>query len=262
MTASLRVLVLRAPGINCDGEAAAALELAGAQPERVHVNRLAEGSAQLRDYAMLLIPGGFAYGDHLGAGRMLAVDLAHRLRDDLHQFVADGRPVLGICNGFQVLVKTGLLPGGAQDAPSSATLIDNASGHYECRWIRLAADPASPCVFTRGIEQPFELPVGHGEGRFLADEPVMERLAANNQLVLRYIDETGRPAEAYPANPNGASRAVAGVCNEAGNVFGLMPHPDRAFLPQHHPQWRRRGLDREGPGMQFFRNAVRAMREA
>jgi phosphoribosylformylglycinamidine synthase len=195
---------------------------------------------------------------------MLAVDLAHRLRDDLLEFVAAGRPVLGICNGFQVLVKTGLLPGGdttTQRAPA-ATLIDNASGHYECRWISLAADPGSPCVFTRGIEQPFELPVGHGEGRFLADEPTLSRLAASKQIALRYVDDSGQPAAAYPANPNGASMAIAGICNPEGNVFGLMPHPDRAFLPQHHPQWRRRGLEREGPGMQFFRNAVRAMQEA
>ena len=251
-----KVLVLRAPGINCDGEAAAAMELAGAVAERVHVNRLADGSVRLADYAMLLIPGGFAYGDHLGAGRMLAVDLIHRLRDDLQAFVADGRPVLGICNGFQVLVKTGLLPGEA----GQATLTDNASGHYECRWIRLAADPHSPCVFTQGIDEPFDLPVGHGEGRFLADPAVLSRLDANRQVVVRYVDAANQPAQAYPANPNGATQAIAGICNAQGNVFGLMPHPDRAFLPQQHPQWRRRGLAKEAPGMVFFRNAVRAMR--
>lgn len=251
-----KVLVLRAPGINCDGEAAAAMELAGAEADRVHVNRLADGSVRLADYAMLLIPGGFAYGDHLGAGRMLAVDLIHRLREDLQAFVADGRPVLGICNGFQVLVKAGLLPGAA----GQATLTDNASGRYECRWIRLAADPASPCLFTQGIDQPFDLPVGHGEGRFLAEAAVLDQLDAGHQVVMRYVDAAGQPAEEYPANPNGAARAIAGVCNAQGNVFGLMPHPDRAFLPQQHPQWRRRGLDKEGPGMIFFRNAVRAMR--
>lgn len=250
-----KVLVLRAPGINCDGEAAAAMELAGAVAERVHVNRLAEGSVRLADYAMLLIPGGFAYGDHLGAGRMLAVDLTHRLREDLHAFVADGRPVLGICNGFQVLVKTGLLPGGS----GQATLTENTNGSYECRWIRLAANPASPCVFTQGIDAPFELPVGHGEGRFLADDATMNALAANNQIVLQYVDDANQPTSDYPANPNGAGRAIAGICNAQGNVFGLMPHPDRAFLPQHHPQWRRRGLADAGTGMAFFHNAVRAM---
>ena len=252
-----KVLVLRAPGINCDGEAAAAMELAGASADRVHINRLADGSVRLADYAMLLIPGGFAYGDHLGAGRMLAVDLIHRLRDDLQAFVAAGRPVLGICNGFQVLVKTGLLP---EREVGRATLSDNASEHYECRWIRLAANPASPCIFTEGLDEPFDLPVGHGEGRFLADQPTLDRLAANQQIVLQYIDASNQPTERYPANPNGAARAVAGICNRAGNVFGLMPHPDRAFLPQQHPQWRRRGLDQAGPGMLMFRNAVKAMK--
>ncbi|MFD3166578.1 phosphoribosylformylglycinamidine synthase I [Herpetosiphon sp. NSE202] len=251
-----KVLVLRAPGINCDAEAAEALELAGATAERVHVNRLAEGSVQLADYGMLLIPGGFAYGDHLGAGRMLAVDLIYRLREDLSRFVADGRPVLGICNGFQVLVKTGLLP---SDTVGQATLIDNASGNYECRWIKLGLNSASPCIFTQGLSGTLDLPVGHGEGRFLTDQATFEKLQANNQIVVQYLDQAGQPTMDYPANPNGALHGIAGICNPAGNVFGLMPHPDRAFLPQHHPQWRRRGLDKEGPGMAIFRNGVRAM---
>src|SRR5262245_27332804 len=166
-----KALILRAPGINRDEDAAAAVELAGGRPERIHVNRVAEGTTQLADYALLIIPGGFSYGDHLGAGKLLAVDLAHRLGEQLAAFVADGRPVIGICNGFQVLVKAGILPGlderrKAKDesplddqlrlaslvvGPSSAaaTLTDNASGQFECRWVRLTADPRSRCVFTR-----------------------------------------------------------------------------------------------------------------
>lgn len=251
----MKALVLRAPGINCDGEAAAALELAGVVAERIHVNRLVDGSVRLLDYGLLLLPGGFAYGDHLGAGRMLAVDLIHRLQSDLFAFVEDGRPVLGICNGFQVLVKSGLLPGGNLQA----TLTDNASGSYECRWVKLKVNQASPCLFTQGIEGTLELPVGHGEGRFMADAATLAALEANNQIVVQYCDDSGAPTQGYPANPNGAQHAIAGVCNAQGNVFGLMPHPDRAFLPQHHPQWRRRGLDAEGPGMAIFRNAVRLM---
>src|SRR5687767_553583 len=182
-----RALILRAPGINRDEDAAAAIELAGGLADRVHVNRLVEGRARLADYALLVIPGGFSYGDHLGAGKLLAVDLIHRLGDQLAAFVADGRPVIGICNGFQVLVKAGILPGDPTNdqrpttndqrpTPNEpnrssfvvrrssfvATLTDNASGRFECRWVRLAADPASRCIFTQGLERPIEVPVAHG----------------------------------------------------------------------------------------------------
>jgi phosphoribosylformylglycinamidine synthase len=258
-----RVLVLRAAGINCDEETAAACELAGGRVERVHVNRLAEGSVRLDDFAALVIPGGFSYGDHLGAGKLLAVDLVHRLSDRLDRFVAAGRPVLGVCNGFQVLVKSGLLPGAAETSETtelprqSVTLTRNASGHYECRWIRLIARADSACLFTQGLTEPFMLPVGHGEGRLVAADTTLEQLAARRQIVLQYADEQGNPAEAYPANPNGSQRAIAGICNPAGNVLGLMPHPDRAYLPQLHPDWLRGRRDRqEGDGLAIFRNMI------
>lgn len=251
-----RVLVVRAAGINCDEETAAACELAGGRAERVHVNRLAEGSVRLDDFAALVIPGGFSYGDHLGAGKLLAVDLVHRLSESLHAFVADGRPVLGICNGFQVLVKAGLLPGAADHgARQSATLAHNASGHYECRWVRLRANSQSPCLFTQGIDDAFTLPVGHGEGRFIAAEETLDQLAANQQIAVQYIDEQGALAQAYPQNPNGSARSIAGVCNSAGNVFGLMPHPDRAYLPQLHPDWLR-SQRQSGDGLAIFRNMI------
>lgn len=255
-----RVLVVRAAGINCDEETAAACELAGGRAERVHVNRLAEGSVQLDDFAALVIPGGFSYGDHLGAGKLLAVDLVHRLSDSLQAFVADGRPVLGICNGFQVLVKAGLLPGAAQtddhEARQSATLAHNASGHYECRWVRLSANSQSPCLFTQGIGEPFMLPVGHGEGRFIASEETLDQLAAQQQIAVQYVDEQGALAQEYPHNPNGSARAIAGICNRSGNVFGLMPHPDRAYLPQLHPDWLRGQRRQAGDGLAIFRNMI------
>ncbi|HEX6288930.1 MAG TPA: phosphoribosylformylglycinamidine synthase I [Herpetosiphonaceae bacterium] len=257
-----RVLVLRAAGINCDEETAAACELAGGRAERVHINRLAEGGVRLDDFAALVIPGGFSYGDHLGAGKLLAVDLVHRLSERLQAFVADGRPVLGICNGFQVLVKSGLLPGAAEQTGASAshqtvTLTHNANGHYECRWIRLVANRESPCLFTQGIAETLTLPVGHGEGRLVASGETLDRLAASQQIVLQYADEQGRPAEDYPHNPNGSARAIAGICNQAGNVFGLMPHPDRAYVPQLHPEWLRGQRDRrEGDGLAIFRNMI------
>jgi phosphoribosylformylglycinamidine synthase len=268
-----RALILRAPGINRDEDAAAAVEMAGGRPERIHVNRIVEGDANINDYALLIIPGGFSYGDHLGAGKLLAVDLAHRLGEQLAAFVADGRPVIGICNGFQVLVKAGILPGStangrrstnladgvatADDRPAPvATLTDNASGQFECRWVQLAADPQSRCIFTQGLDRPIEAPVAHGEGRFVArDEAALEALRAGGQVALRYV-AAGGPA-GYPANPNGSDDAIAGVCNLAGNVLGLMPHPEDAILPHQHPRWTREPQRAEGDGLVIFRNAVR-----
>jgi phosphoribosylformylglycinamidine synthase len=248
-----KVLILRAPGINRDGDAALACELAGATSARVHVNRIAEGAVTLRNYAMLIIPGGFSYGDHLGAGKLLAVDLAHRLGDQLRDFVADGRPVIGICNGFQVLVKAGVLPGSA--GPPAVTLTDNRSGRFECRWVRLQADPQSRCVFTRGLGA-IEVPVAHGEGRIaLADDAALLSLRAAGQVALRYASPDGGAA-AYPANPNGSSDDIAGLCNAQGNVLGLMPHPENAVLPQQHPRWTREPWREAGDGLALFRNAV------
>jgi len=274
-----RALILRAPGINRDEDAAAAIELAGGRPERVHINRVVEGSTKLADYALLIIPGGFSYGDHLGAGKLLAVDLAHRLSEALAAFVADGRPVIGICNGFQVLLKAGILPGmdegrktkdekrvDDQHLPSSfvlrpsspsATLTDNASGQFECRWVQLAADAGSCCIFTQGFERPIEVPVAHGEGRFVTrDQAALQALRAGGQVALRYIAAGGGAAD-YPDNPNGSDDAIAGVCNPAGNVLGLMPHPEDAILPQQHPRWTREPWRAEGDGLALFRNAVR-----
>jgi phosphoribosylformylglycinamidine synthase subunit PurQ / glutaminase len=266
-----RALVLRAPGINRDGDAAAAVELAGGVAERVHVNRVVEGSARIADYAMLIIPGGFSYGDHLGAGKLLAVDLTHRLGEQIAAFVADGRPVLGICNGFQVLVKAGILPGEERrtenraspegsrfSAPGSptATLADNESGQFECRWVRLAADRTSRCVFTEGMEREIEVPVAHGEGRFVArDQATRDALRGAGQVALRYVGPAGEPG--YPGNPNGSEDDIAGVCNAQGNVLGLMPHPENAVLPHQHPRWTREPRRAEGDGLIIFRNAVR-----
>jgi phosphoribosylformylglycinamidine synthase len=269
-----RALILRAPGINRDEDAAAAVELAGGRPERVHVNRVVAGDARIADFALLIIPGGFSYGDHLGAGKLLAVDLAHRLGEQLAAFVADGRPVIGICNGFQVLVKAGILPGSTTDhrpptaelsadtvvgrqSSAVATLTDNASGRFECRWVQLVADPRSRCAFTQGMDRPVEVPVAHGEGRFVVgDRAALAALRERGQVALRYVAAGGGAAE-YPDNPNGSDDAIAGVCNPAGNVLGLMPHPEDAILPQQHPRWTREPWRNEGDGLAIFRNAVR-----
>ncbi len=252
-----RILVLRAAGINCDHETAAAVTLAGGCAELIHVNRLAERSVDLSKYAGLIIPGGFSYGDHLGAGKLLAVDLVHRLGSALERFIADGHPVLGICNGFQVLVKAGLL--GLEDGPQreqAITLTTNQSGHYECRWVRLAPLAGQQSIFLRDITEPFALPVGHGEGRLVGDVASLTRLEQQGQVALRYVDRAGQPTLLYPDNPNGAAGAIAGISNRRGTVLGLMPHPDRAFLPQLHPDWVRNKQRSQGDGLPIFRNMV------
>jgi phosphoribosylformylglycinamidine synthase subunit PurQ / glutaminase len=256
LMAQPRALVLRAPGTNCDEETAAAWSLAGAAAETWHVGRVLEAPGALDRFQVLTIPGGFSYGDDLGAGRILAVRLA-ALGEALGRFCDRGGLVLGICNGFQVLVQAGLLPGGA-GAPR-ATLTHNDSGRFEARWVRLLPTPG-PCPFLTDAE-PIELPVAHGEGKFLTADPgALAALERSGQVVLRYVDEHGRPTEAYPANPNGSPGGVAGLCDPSGRIFGLMPHPERHVDPLHHPRWTRLGPKPEGDGLRIFRNAVAALR--
>jgi phosphoribosylformylglycinamidine synthase len=248
------VLILRAPGANCDGEAHFAFERAGAAVERVHVNRLRENPALLLAYQVLTIPGGFTYGDDVAAGKILANQLRSFLGDVLRRFRDDGKLILGICNGFQVLLKAGLLVP-AVEGVVPATLTSNASGKFEDRWVRLKANPGR-CPFLYGYDQ-LEAPVAHGEGRFVCrDEATFRTLDAAGQLVLRYVDAAGKPGP-YPVNPNGSQGDVAGVCDETGQVLGLMPHPERHILPMQHPQWTRRPPAAEGDGLLLFRNAVR-----
>jgi phosphoribosylformylglycinamidine synthase I len=256
--ATPRALILRAPGTNCDEETAAAWTLAGAAAETRHVGRVLESPERLDAFQILTLPGGFSYGDDLGAGRILASRLT-ALGDALRRFRDRGGLILGICNGFQVLVKAGLLPGGP--SPGAATLTYNDSGHFESRWSRLAIHPGV-CPFLADDGPPeMELPVAHGEGKFLTADPVaLPALDAAGQVVLRYLDDSGRPTEAYPDNPNGSPGAVAGLCDPTGRILGLMPHPERHVDPLHHPRWTRRGLDRAGDGLRIFRNAVEALR--
>src|SRR6266496_4215896 len=255
-----RALVLRAPGINCDRETAQACRLVGFDTDLVHINQLLNAPETLLNYHFLVIPGGFSYGDDLGAGTLLAKNLTIHLDSQLRQFIDEGRPILGICNGFQVLVRAGLLPGlvdtgDAQGRISPrATLTENVSAQFECRWITLAAQP-SACIFTHGIERPIELPVAHGEGQFVLAGDIV-RLQASGQVPLVYTSKTGNYDEivSYPANPNGSVGNVAGICNARGNVFGLMPHPERYIHALQHPQ--RRSLSNgQGDGLLIFKNA-------
>jgi phosphoribosylformylglycinamidine synthase len=280
-----RVLILHATGTNRDREAAQAIAWAGGEAEIVHVNQLRDGSRKLGDYQMLLLPGGFSYGDDLGAGRLWASDLSHLLRDQVAPFVETGRPVIGICNGFQALVKSGWLPGdldgveGEEDGLSSegagmlaggaglsaegagmlATLTRNASNRFECRWVWLEPDPASPCVFTRGLRERIYCPVAHGEGRFVPrDDVVLDRLVQEHLVAVRYVAPSGGEA-AYPHNPNGSVAAIAGICNTTGTVFGLMPHPEDHIFREQHPRWARG--ERGNLGLALFENGVRYARE-
>jgi phosphoribosylformylglycinamidine synthase len=251
------VLILHANGTNRDREAALACELAGAQAEIVHVNQLFAGERRLRDYHMLVVPGGFSYGDDLGAGTLWALDLRQRLGDDVARFVASGRPVLGICNGFQALVKAGLLPGAdwRPGREQSVTLAPNAQAHFECRWVYLKPNSHSPCLFTTGLEELIYCPVAHGEGRIATgDDETLAALAADGLAALTYVDADGRPA-GYPANPNGSAGGIAGLCNPAGNVLGLMPHPEDHIFPWHHPRWQRGEAGMVG--LRLFANGVR-----
>jgi phosphoribosylformylglycinamidine synthase subunit PurQ / glutaminase len=251
-----RVLILRAPGTNCDEETAAAWSLAGAESETWHISQALDAPTRLAGFQILTLPGGFSYGDDLGAGRIFATRMAMRLGDALQEFRDRDGLVLGICNGFQILVKAGLLPGGTVERPM--TITRNDSGHYEDRWVRLAASPGR-CVFLADDES-FEIPVAHGEGKVLtthADD--LNQLEKSGQVVLRYVDESDRPTQTYPANPNGSPGALAGLCDRTGRVFGLMPHPERHVNPLQHPRWTRRGPKAEGDGLRIFRNAVKAL---
>jgi phosphoribosylformylglycinamidine synthase len=249
-----RVLILRAPGANCDGEAQFAFEKAGAVAERLHIQRLRENPKLLLQYQIMTIPGGFTYGDDVAAGKILAVQLRHYLEDVMRAFRDKERLILGICNGFQVLLKAGMIVPPDIDDGLIATLAHNANGKFEDRWIHLEANPGK-CPFLKGYKR-LHLPIAHGEGNFLCkQEWILKGLVQTGQIVLRYVDADGQPGK-FPINPNGSQGDVAGVCDPTGRVLGLMPHPERHVLPTQHPQWTRHGLAPEGDGLRLFRNAV------
>lgn len=261
--ATVSALVLRAAGTNCDLETVHAFERAGARAERVHVNRLRAEPALLDRFQVLAIPGGFTYGDDLGAGRVLANELRFHLEEPLGRFRERGALVIGICNGFQVLVKAGLLPatsGSDTGTGTEATLTLNDSGRFEARWVRLECTSDRTPWLRKG--ERLQLPTAHGEGKLVcASDEVRRRMEAQGQVVLRYVDAAGGPAD-YPDNPSGSPGGVAGVCDPTGRVFGLMPHPERNVEFHHHPRWTREGLgpDDEGEGLRVFRNAVQHLR--
>ena len=262
--------VLSGFGINCETETMAVFEMAGASSERVHVNRLVRGDKRLSDYQIMAIPGGFSFGDHLGSGRLLGNRLRFGIREQVREFVRSGKPVIGICNGFQVLVKMGLLPGDEEvSLTQTASLALNDSGQYENRWATLEFEADTPCIWTRGLER-MRVPVRHGEGKFVTDQPsLMDKWAESGQLVARYVEpNTEYPGASdeilpYPVSPNQSWRNVAGVCDPSGLVFGLMPHPEANHSTWLGATWTRERTEHgEGEGMAIFHNAISFVSDA
>ena len=264
--AGVRVLIITGLGLNCEVETAEAFRLVGASPESVHLLDLLDGREQrkLAEYQIISFVGGFAYGDHLGAGFVFANKIRWRLYDQLVAFIENGGLALGICNGFQMMVRLGMLPGFDGDYRTpQATIAPNDRRGYWDTWVRLKADKMSPCLWTRGVEE-LELPTRHGEGKFLtASSGVLDRLEQGHQIPVRYVDHEGTATETWPANPNGSPGGVAGVCDPSGRLFGLMPHPDAYLYSFQHPQWSRRRYEGKvsdkGAGLAIFRCGVDAV---
>ena len=252
-----KVCVLRTAGTNCDQETAFAFEKVGAVAELVHINRFIQRVKTLDEYQILALPGGFSYGDDIAAGKVLANELKFKLAGPIRKFINDGKLVIGICNGFQILVKAGILPGnGAME--QEASLIINDCGQFRDEWVHLKSASGDsrqphPCVWTRNMPAVISMPIAHGEGKFVvSDDAVIKRLKKNRQIVFQYCDPQGSLAQ-YPYNPNGSMENIAGICDETGHVLGLMPHPERHFTGSQHPQ-RQPGISLFGDGYAIFKN--------
>ena len=257
----LKALVITGFGLNCERETAAACSLVGLTPEQVHLNDLISGKHQLSEYHLLCFIGGFSFGDHLGSGTVFANRVKFHLRDQLAKFVADGKLIIGICNGFQTLTRLGMVPALNGDYfTQTAALAHNDSGVFRDDWCRLKAESACPCVFTANMGT-IRLPLRHGEGKFVASEAVLQELESRHLVALRYVNDDGARATEFPANPNGSLNSIAGICDPTGRVFGLMPHPEAFLSAYNAPDWTRQQartgeLPAEGDGVKFFRNAA------
>jgi phosphoribosylformylglycinamidine synthase I len=247
--AKVKTLILRAPGTNCDGETTFAFEQAGSAVDSAHINQLVRRDKLIADYQIVVIPGGFTYGDDVSAGKILANELKLKLGDDIRRFIERGGLILGICNGFQVLVKAGILP--PVEDGQQLTLAGNDSNRFECRWVYLKINQQSPCIFTKGIEAMY-LPIAHGEGKIMTEKATLDKL----NVVVRYADAKGDIKTGYPHNPNGSVDNIAGICDATGRIFALMPHPERFISWSQHPRWTREAPRQHGDGLAIFLNAV------
>ncbi len=260
-----KAIILRTAGTNCDYETRYALEKAGADVDLVHVNQLVKDKGLLSSYHIFVLPGGFTYGDDIAAGKVLANQLRHHLLDELTRFVDDGKLVIGICNGFQVLIKMGLLPGINGTAPAlneyrqEFTLTYNDSNKFEDRWVYLKSFSDKSVFIDKDCL--LYVPIAHAEGKFVAgNEGELEALGKSGQIIFKYVDKDGNITN-YPWNPNGSLDNIAGICDSTGRVLGMMPHPERYIDPTQHPRWTREGLKTEGDGLAIFRNAVNYVKE-
>ncbi len=245
--ARVKALVLRTAGTNCDAETMHALRSAGAEPSLMHVTELVREKKKLAQHQILVVPGGFSYGDDVAAGKILANELKFKLGPELKEFVSRKKIMVGVCNGFQVLVKAGFLPAvKGFDFSQDATLTQNDSGRFQCEWVSMKREK-SKAVWLKEMPSRFELPIAHGEGKFVAkDSATLADLEKKGQVVFRYDG----------VNPNGSQKQIAGVCNATGNVIGLMPHPERYVTHYQHPSWTRKNLEAKTPGFLFWRSAV------
>ncbi len=254
-----KVCILRTDGTNCDRETAYAFAKAGGDCQYVHINELRNGQKKLAEFEILALPGGFSYGDDVHSGKVLAVELTSFLQEQLQEFVQSRKPILGICNGFQILVRTGLLPR-QKLGQIEAALMNNDSGRFECRWVNLRVED-SPCIFTRNLEnQVIKIQVAHGEGKFYAAPELLAEIEKQNQAVFRYCTEEGEPTQSYPLNPNASIQAIAGICDHSGLIMGMMPHPERFVELNQYPDWRR-GKITQPQGLPIFINAVNYAKE-
>lgn len=251
----VNAIVLRAAGINCDVETQHALELSGAKAERIHVNKVIENPELLEQFQILVIPGGFSYGDDVAAGKILANQMIHHLSERLNKFIEAGKLVLGICNGFQVLVKTGILGKVDTSTRQQITITNNDCGKFEDRWVYL--EPSSKkCVFIEQGRRIY-LPIAHGEGKVLFEnQEVFEKVKADDRVAFRYVDENGNFGD-FPINPNGSTDSIAALCDSTGRVMGLMPHPERFVRNTQHPHWTRLADKTRADGRTIFDNAIK-----
>lgn len=247
----LKALVLCGEGLNTEYEMAYAVKTVGGVSHILHINTLLQNKKLLHDYNLLILPGGFSFGDELGSGKVLANIFANKMWNELMTFISQKKLILGVCNGFQVLVKMGLLPD--LSGKQKTTLMCNDSRKFEDRWVHLKINPLSPCIFTNGLQSLY-LPVRHGEGKFITDETTLGYIVEKNLYVLQYVDQNENLA-GYPHNPNGSLMNMAGMCDESGQVFGLMPHPEAYTHFTNHPRWTRlEGLLKPN-GLSIFENA-------